>query len=232
MRVILPAVLLLATVAGGAAAQRFEISAIGSYVSTPGKEYERVTVAGPAGERVRSTASRASSPAFGFQTSIALADSERWRLDGGMLIQPTTRTLRETALGDEAGPYASSTEVDGMILSAWVAAMYRIRGSSAGHLDVYAGPMLANYGGIGYTQTEDPLGYPFPAAGIGLLTGTRGAYFFNRDFGIQASAEFSMYGFAVADRAQDFANPTVPTRQRNETQREIRISLGLMYRYF
>lgn len=225
-------VLLLAAVVGTAEAQRFELSVLGGFVSNSGKEYERVTVAGAGGETLRSTASRASSAAFGFQSSIALGDGDHWRLDGGMLFQPTTRTLRETALDDADGPYVTSTEVDGMLLSAWIAAMYRVRGSSAGHLDLFIGPMLANYGGIGYTQTEDPLGYPFPAVGLGLLSGARGAYFINRDFGIQASAEFAMFGFAVADRAQDFANPGTPTSQRNAPQREFRLNIGLIYRYF
>jgi hypothetical protein len=232
MRRVLSLAVALVTISADAGAQRFEASIIGGYVAPSGKEYERVTVVGPATQRVRSTASRAAGPAFGFQTGIAVADSEHWRLEGGMLFQQTERTMRETASDDVDGPYASSTVADGTILTAWVAAMYRPIQSSRAHLGFLAGPLIVNYGGLAYTQTEDPVGYPFPAVSLGVLLGARGALFFTRDWGVQASTEFSLYGFSVADRAQDFANPGAATRQRNEGQREFRAHVGLIYRYF
>lgn len=232
MRFVLPAVLLLATFAGEADAQRFEGSIIGGYFVPSGKEYERVTVVGPTTERVRSTASRAAGPALGFQTSISLADSERWRLEGGMLFQQTERTMRETAPDDVDGPYASSRVEPGMILSAWVAAVYRPIQTRYAQLGFLAGPLLVNYGGSAYTQTEDPIGYPFPNVSLGMVLGARGAYFFTRDLGVQASTEFTAYGFSLSDRPEDFANPGTPTSQRNEVQRELRLTLGLVYRYF
>jgi hypothetical protein len=223
MRWVAVAALACAT-AAPLAAQRGELAVFSGVVLSPELEFDRVwsiTTGAPVYTRERGT--RSSGLLVGGTMSAAL----RGHVFGevGLLVHSTERRISRTATGDHTGPFASRTDLRGVITSIWMGPSYRFVDRELVAVSLTVGPMVQLLAGPAFSGEGPDRNSASTPVSFGLLAGVRARYWVSDRLGVHVAVDDAMWRFPLLPHESE-SSFFPETRRRTPRQHDLRIQLG------